>query len=99
MRLFIAIPLPPHIKQYLNQIINSFKKYDLDANFVKADNLHITLKFLGEVSVEKIPLIEKILNETSKKFSSIAINLTQFGFFPNEKKREYFLCLQIMNQF
>lgn len=44
-RIFLAIPIPDHIKDQLFDIYNS----DMDINWVKLDNLHVTLAFIGNI--------------------------------------------------
>lgn len=84
MRLFIAIDLPSNLKEKLEQTINAFKKCNLDAKWVDAKNIHMTLKFLGEVNEEKLDEIKKIMREAAAQYKSLEANLTDFGFFPDE---------------
>ena len=90
MRLFIAIPIPGNIKDCIRDLEDSLKKCDLFAKWVNPDNIHMTLKFLGEIKEEKIPLIQKAISETCLNFSSLEVNLTEFGFFPNERNPRVF---------
>jgi len=85
MRLFIAIDLPDHTKQELASLINTFKKYNLDAKWVKDTNLHLSLKFLGEVNEGAIANIEKIIIRTAGQHKSLEVTIRNFGFFPNEQ--------------
>jgi len=90
MRLFIAIPIPQNIKDYLCDIQMQFKKCDLFAKWVNPQNVHMTLKFLGEVKEEKIQSIENVIKETIVDFSALEVNLKEFGFFPNERNPRVF---------
>ena len=90
MRTFIAIPIPDNIKNYLRDIQGQLKKIDLLAKWVNPSNIHMTLKFLGEIKEEMIPSIENAINEIAVNYSSLEVDLTKFGFFPNERNPRIF---------
>lgn len=50
LRLFVAISVPPEVLNILTDIQRRFKKLELDAKWVKPENIHLTLKFLGPTS-------------------------------------------------
>jgi 2'-5' RNA ligase len=85
IRTFIAITLSPEIQQALSQIQNHLKKLDCDIKWVKPENIHLTLKFLGEVKLKKIDIIRRVLEDLFKNTRPIDIELTQLGAFPNTK--------------
>ena len=82
MRLFIAIDIPKEIKDYLcgiqQKIVDSKNKIRL----VNKDNMHLTLKFLGEVQPDKAEILNKNLKETP--FKPFSVNLDSIGVFPSE---------------
>jgi len=86
MRTFIAIELPEDIKKKIEQLQAPLKKTDAFVSWVKPKNIHVTLKFLGEVSEEKIGAVfsatEKAL-EGARKFT---MNLQGMGGFPDLKR-------------
>jgi 2'-5' RNA ligase len=57
MRTFIAIEIPKIVKEIIEQFENQLKSEKAKITWVKPDNVHITLKFLGEVEESKIPEI------------------------------------------
>jgi len=62
MRVFIGIDIPDSIKDEIEKRVISKLKNKLDnARFVKKDSLHITLKFIGEVSDDKLEKIKSSL--------------------------------------
>ncbi|HHY70200.1 MAG TPA: RNA 2',3'-cyclic phosphodiesterase [Thermoanaerobacterales bacterium] len=87
MRSFIAIDLSPSIKASINDFIqqNNVKKYFSGIRWIKFHNLHITLAFLGEISIDEVSTVKKILENISLKHMSFPIELSGFGFFPNFK--------------
>lgn len=80
MRLFLAIDLPKDLKQYLFELESKFKEAKI--TWISKKNLHLTLKFFGDVKKEDIP---KIIEKIKIKHSNIKVHLTNIGFFPNEK--------------
>ena len=85
-RLFIAIGLPEQIHAALAQMQERFKRFVQDAKWVKPDGIHLTLKFLGYVQIEKITDIEKSLDDISRNFSSVSVRVQGCGFFPNARR-------------
>ncbi len=61
MRAFIAIELSPPIREKLAELQALLKKSGADVKWVKPDNIHLTLKFLGEIDEEKRGKIEEII--------------------------------------
>lgn len=91
MRLFIALNLPADIKAHLQQTQDILKKCAVEAKWVETKNLHITLKFLGEIKEEsKTEKIKEIIAAGGRRFNSISVSLTNFGFFPNENRPRVF---------
>ncbi|MCM8781418.1 MAG: RNA 2',3'-cyclic phosphodiesterase [Candidatus Omnitrophica bacterium] len=85
MRLFIAVELPEEIKDFLANLQMILKKTGADVKWVEAKNIHLTLKFLGEVDEEKIDKVIRILEETARDKDRFYIHLNSCGAFPNLK--------------
>ena len=83
MRSFIAIEIPESIRAKLIHIGEILQRSALvDGNFVSKDGMHLTLRFLGNISKEDIDKIKEILSKVSvEKFDASVQNL---GVFPNE---------------
>jgi 2'-5' RNA ligase len=90
MRLFIAIDIPSDLKEKLSRLIAKLKKCDLDAKWVNSANIHMTLKFLGEVDKEQLNEVKNIITATSAKFSKLELSINGLGFFPNENSPRVF---------
>lgn len=85
MRAFVSIELPENIR--LN-IFKSFKQLKnsgfVVGNFTKKENLHLTLKFLDNLSKRQKEKVEQILS--SINFRKFPIETGEVGFFPDDKK-------------
>ena len=82
MRLFIAINLPKEVKDYLFDLQKEFKDYG-KINFIHKKNLHLTLKFLGNVDDNKLKEIKEKLNKVKSK--NFEISLNSLGIFPDKE--------------
>lgn len=82
MRLFIAIELSDEIKNAVAQIQSHLKYSGADVKWVEKDNIHLTLKFLGEVSEEKCEEVKAALDSAAKETKPFEINLKDIGAFP-----------------
>lgn len=82
MRCFIAIELPDHIRARIFHEFENLSKKDLfSGKFVEKDNLHLTLKFLGEVGEDKVEEIVGKLKEI--KLKSFEVEVGKLGVFPS----------------
>lgn len=82
IRSFIAIELPEKIQEYLADIIEQLKKADFDARWVKPANIHLTLKFLGNVAEKQLEDIKEVLENLAAKQETFDIRLKNLGAFP-----------------
>jgi RNA 2',3'-cyclic 3'-phosphodiesterase len=83
VRAFIAIPLPFSVIQTAGSIQDGFRAKGLRLKWVRPENIHLTLKFLGEIELEKLADITAVLHEVGKDFSSFSLSARGVGVFPN----------------
>ncbi len=81
IRAFVSVNLPDEIADRLEGFLSSRVKPLSEMRLVTRDQFHITLKFLGEISLEQVVLVRKSLSEM--KFDPFEIDLTHAGVFPN----------------
>jgi len=86
LRCFISIELPDDIKQGISGFISKLKEIDKDIKWVKGENLHLTLKFLGEIEEQILPEIKDRLLNISKRHSPFDLRLKGIGAFPSIKR-------------
>ncbi len=82
MRTFIAIDLSEDIKGALARVQSHLIYSGSDVKWVKPDNAHLTLKFLGEVGEDRIPEIGSVLDLVGKDTAPFKISLKGIGAFP-----------------
>ncbi|MBP1662546.1 MAG: 2'-5' ligase [Thermoplasmatales archaeon] len=79
---FIAIDIAstPHILTFENEI----KKTGADVKLVEPENIHITLKFLGDTEETMIDAIEQCMKDSVATVKPFQITLRGTGVFPNK---------------
>ncbi len=82
IRAFMALELDEEIKISLKKIEDHLKKLDLDVKWVNPHNVHLTLKFLGEIPPPKLTSVQEIFPSLFKNFSSFEIEMDRLGVFP-----------------
>jgi 2'-5' RNA ligase len=82
MRLFIAIEIPEEIKEYIILIQGKIGNELAKVRWVNKSQMHLTLKFLGEVQLNVAEELKKELEKI--KFEPFSVNLDYIGVFPNE---------------
>jgi 2'-5' RNA ligase len=85
MRAFIAIDLPESIQAALGQQQAAFRAACPDARWTRPEGMHLTLKFLGEISDDQVRQVTEALASLAlpEKFS---IEVKGFGFFPDARR-------------
>lgn len=89
MRLFVALEIPAAMRENLAAQISelrdlSLKLADKRPRWVRRENLHVTLKFIGEVADVKIAAIRSRLSKI-RSDAPVDLHFRGLGFFPNEK--------------
>ena len=81
-RLFIAALVPAAIKETIMSMITELRGVSGDdVRWISEKNLHITLKFFGEVKSEKLPAMRLALREASARHSPFSLELSNIGTF------------------
>ena len=80
MRAFICIDLPENILDEIIEIQDGLRKTNLiNGKFTERQNIHLTLKFLGEVNEDKFNEVKEQLSKL--KFSKFSLKLDKLGVF------------------
>tara|TARA_Y100000310_G_scaffold311240_1_gene357346 strand:- start:841 stop:1374 length:534 start_codon:yes stop_codon:yes gene_type:complete len=82
MRLFIAIEIPEEVKEYIVKIQKDIDNTANKTRFADKNQIHLTLKFLGEVQPDKADVIKEELKRIS--FNPFSVQLDKIGVFPDE---------------
>jgi 2'-5' RNA ligase len=88
VRLFIAVPLPKSLLKQLGDV-----QYRLEGKvphrsvrWVRAEGIHLTLKFLGDTPIDKIPTIKGALTVVARNAPTCSLIVEGLGCFPNPRR-------------
>jgi 2'-5' RNA ligase len=83
-RIFIAIELPAAVRQAIRQHIDQLRQAcpEVRASWSREDNLHLTLKFLGDVSVSRTPTLSEACTKAARELEPFEIVVEGCGTFP-----------------
>ena len=85
MRLFVAIEIPDDIRSALALFLKELRGFAPLAKWVRAENLHVTLKFLGETAPARVAAIDNTLRSIRSE-QPVTLEFRGLGFFPTEKR-------------
>lgn len=85
IRAFIAIDLSPEIQNQLDVVLKNYKDQlvKVPIRWVAVNNIHLTLKFLGDVSLTNLPLLTDMLATEVSGHHGFEISVGGSGAFPN----------------
>jgi 2'-5' RNA ligase len=83
MRAFIAIELPGPVRAALVSLQRQLAQAEADVKWVEEDNLHVTMRFLGEISEDQRQAIERLLGEVAGRTPRLQLSLSHLGAFPS----------------
>ncbi len=84
MRCFVAIRLPDQINRELGRQIRYLEGTGAAVRWVKEENLHLTLKFLGDVQDDEVRDVDRALKEVNSPPMSLSVS--DLGYFPPKGK-------------
>ena len=88
-RLFIALEVPSAVLKNLAALIESLRAVSPQVRWMRPENLHVTLKFIGEVPEAKLSVIRAALTSVRSE-QPVVLDFRGLGFFPNEKHPRVF---------
>lgn len=86
MRSFIAINLDDSLRSEIDRATVGLRSGKWDVKWVSVANLHITLKFLGEISEDALQGMGETLSSIASQHESFALKLKGVGVFPDKRR-------------
>lgn len=83
MRIFVSIGWSSEILEYLQACQNKLQEAGVKGYWRRGQNLHLTLKFLGEVEPTFVEKIDEALEKAKRGIKPFLINIKGLGVFPN----------------
>ena len=85
MRLFVALSISEDVREKLGTLVRELSAADPAPRWINPGNLHITLKFIGEVSPDRVTAICDALSEVRVN-QSLNLEFRGLEFFPNARR-------------
>ena len=86
IRSFLAFELSPEIKEQIGAVSRELKKSSLPVRWVKVENIHLTIIFIGSVNEDAIHDIKEKAHMVVDKFSIFKTRLSGVGVFPDFRR-------------
>jgi 2'-5' RNA ligase len=88
LRLFIALPVPEDVRGEIARVQGQLKRSAPPGSirWTRADQFHLTLKFLGDMPSTQLEALKKSVAEACAVSAPIQLSAHGMGFFPNAKK-------------
>jgi RNA 2',3'-cyclic 3'-phosphodiesterase len=86
IRSFLAFELPPDIKRTVTLISEDARRSKLNVRWVKVDNIHLTVVFMGNVREDDVPSIKEAIKTVCIESGPFDISLKGVGVFPNARR-------------
>ena len=87
-RIFCAVELPEQVRARLQDHIQRLRNDvpEVAASWSRVENIHLTLKFFGNVALERVETISAAASRTVKEFSAFQIGVGNTGVFPRPSR-------------
>lgn len=91
MRLFVALDLPEEIRRALAELIAKLRPHSPHGKWVRAESMHITLKFIGHVPETNLDSVRGVLSGIRSE-RPVQMAFRGLGFFPHERRPRVLWC-------
>ena len=86
IRTFIALELPPTVLSLLRTVQQDLKQLKIRARWVRPENIHLTLKFIGDTKPGDIDPISAAMAGAANRISPVTLAVRGIGVFPTPKR-------------
>ena len=86
MRSFVAVELPEPILEAVGQLSGRLRASGARVTWIKPENMHLTLRFLGEIDEDNINRLKAILSDAYRGMSPFTLSVRGVGAFPNMRR-------------
>ena len=86
MIIFLSIPVPNVVKNIKQMLTSTCENERVEIRWVKHNNLHLTVQFLGSASDEKVTKIRKEVENVVCSINPFVLKVSETGCFPNNSR-------------
>ena len=95
LRTFLCFPVPEEVKSKKHMLFSTLKDSSSKIKWVKNENLHLTLKFIGYTRESDIPKIINSVNNVTSNFNPFYLSVKGTGCLPKkERPRTLFMGIE-----
>ncbi len=86
LRTFVAIELDEAVKGPVEALSRRLRVYGAQASWVRPENMHLTLRFFGDIADDQAAQLVEMLAEACKETPPFPLHVRGIGVFPNARK-------------
>lgn len=86
IRAFIAIPVSQEVRDLVSSILKRLITAGADVKWVEPQNLHLTLKFLGNISLDMVDEISNVIQDAVRGIDRFELEIKGISSFPGGNK-------------
>lgn len=86
IRSFVALDLPGSVKQALGDLIAAMSRENAGVRWVRAEAIHLTLKFLGDVDESRLGDVSAVVDRAAAAVGPVPLSLDAVGAFPDTRR-------------
>ncbi len=86
IRTFVAIEIPTAVRQAIGLLQDDLRDFPVRVSWVRPGNIHLTLKFLGEIKETLVDSVSDALAQVGNSTSPFSFSVETLGFFPNARR-------------
>jgi 2'-5' RNA ligase len=90
VRTFVCIEVPEAIKERIRRLQDLLREQNANVSWVKPSNIHLTLKFLGNVAQDRLASVCQAVESRARVLSPFEIGVSGAGCFPSIKNPRVF---------
>jgi 2'-5' RNA ligase len=85
IRVFIAAPIPRALTVFLKNIQARLRSPRMDVRWLAAENIHLTLKFLGNIERSRVSAVGAQMDVSAGQTGTFRLHARGIGVFPNRR--------------
>ncbi len=86
IRTFVAVEIPAAVQNAIASLQNELRNFPVRVSWVRPTNIHLTLKFLGDIQEKQVDSISEALVRVGEGTTPFALSVETLGFFPNSRR-------------
>jgi 2'-5' RNA ligase len=86
MRLFVAVNFPSRLRHRIARQCRPLREAGIPARWVEPDQVHLTLKFIGEIPAGRVDVLGEALIQMAGRFRPFNLRFGPIGAFPSPRR-------------